>query len=81
MASWSHGDCWKYSVTLEQTEGALTVAEEHLDFERDALSLRYAGVIQLFLIIGQLYLIGVWLGEDQKTNTIKTCLKEVGLHL
>jgi hypothetical protein len=66
MASWSHGDCWKYSVTMEQTEGALTVVEERLDFERGALSLRYAGVNQLFLIIGHLYLIGVWLGEDKK---------------
>lgn len=29
---WSHGDCWKHSVTMEQTEGALIVAEEFLDF-------------------------------------------------
>ena len=25
-----------------------------------------------FFLIGHLFLIGVWLGEDQRTNTIKT---------
>jgi hypothetical protein len=33
--------------------------------------LKYAGVIRLFFLIGHLYLIGMWSGEDQRTNTIK----------
>ena len=39
-------------------------------------------VIRLTFLIGPLYLIGVWFGEDQKTkHHINTCLKEIGLHL
>ena len=30
------------------------------------------GVFIQLLLIGHLYLIGVWLGGDQRTNTIKT---------
>ena len=30
-----------------------------------------AGVIWVLLLIGHLYLIGVWLGDDRRTNTIK----------
>ena len=30
-----------------------------------AQSIRYAGVIWLFFLIAHLYLIGVWLGENQ----------------
>ena len=33
---------------------------------------RYWGVIRFLSLIGPLYLIGVWIGEDQRTNTIKT---------
>ena len=32
--------------------------------------LAYVGVIWLLSLIGHLYLIGVWLSEDQRTNTI-----------
>jgi len=32
----------------------------------------YAGIIQLLFLIGHLSLIGVWFGEDQRANTIKT---------
>ena len=28
-----------------------------------------------------IYLVGVWLGGDQRMNTIKTCFKEIGLRL
>ena len=28
-----------------------------------------------------IYLVGVWLGGDQRTNTIKTWFKEIGLRL
>ena len=45
--------------------------------------IRYAGVIVfVFLIDYLISLIGVWLGENQRTNIIKTLsLKEIGLHL
>jgi hypothetical protein len=33
--------------------------------------LRDAGVIWVLLLIGHLYLIGAWLGDDRRTNTIK----------
>ena len=43
--------------------------------------IRYVGV-HLLLLIGQLYLIGVWFGEDQKTNTIKDMyLNKLGMYL
>ena len=32
----------------------------------------YAGVFRLLFLIGHLYLMGVWLSKDQRTNTIKT---------
>ena len=35
-------------------------------------SYKYACLIQFIFLIRHLYLIGVWLGEDQETNTIKT---------
>ena len=34
--------------------------------------LRYAGVIWLLFLMGYLYFIGLWLGEDQRTHTIKS---------
>jgi hypothetical protein len=34
--------------------------------------LRYAGVIWLLFLMGYLYFIGLWLDEDQRTNTIKS---------
>jgi hypothetical protein len=34
---------------------------------------KYVGFIWLHLLIGHLYLIGVWLGEDQQTNEHHTC--------
>ena len=41
---------------------------------------RCAGVIWLLFLVGHLYLIDVWLGEIQRTNTIKVhCLQEIGL--
>ena len=33
---------------------------------------RHANAIQLFFLIGHLNLIGVWLGEVQRANTIKS---------
>ena len=38
-------------------------------------AVRYAAVTQLLILIGHLNLVGAWLGEDQRTNTIKTHLK------
>ena len=35
-------------------------------------SLRYAGVMRLLFLIGRLNLIGMWFGEDQRANIIKT---------
>ena len=45
--------------------------------------IRFVGVISFALLINHLiYLIGVWLGENQRTNIIKMLsLKEIGLHL
>ena len=38
--------------------------------------IRYAVDIQLLFLIGHLYLIGVWCGEDHRINTIEAqCLK------
>ena len=41
------------------------------------------GVIWLLLLIGHMYLIGMWYGYDQRTNGIKEkCVfKEIGLFL
>lgn len=36
------------------------------------ISLRYTDFIQLIYLIRHLYLIGAWLGEDHRPNTIKT---------
>ena len=36
------------------------------------MTLRYASVIWLLFLIGHLYLIGVYLGDYQRTKTIKT---------
>ena len=38
-------------------------------------SIRYASVIWLFILIGHLNLIGVWFGEDQRTNIIRHMYK------
>ena len=35
-------------------------------------ALRYVGVLRLLFLIRHLYLIGVWLSEDQRTNMMKT---------
>lgn len=46
------------------------------------MNLRNAGVIGLVFVIGRLYLIGVGLCEDQRTNIDKDKgLKEIGLCL
>ena len=37
-----------------------------------ALHVRYASVVELPFLIKLLYLIGMWFGEDQIANTIKT---------
>ena len=39
------------------------------------LTLRYVGVICLHFLIGDLYMIGVWRSEDQRTSTMKTHFK------
>ena len=40
-------------------------------------------LFRLIFLIGHIKLIGVWFGEDQRTNTIKphVCLQEIGLCL
>ena len=43
--------------------------------------IRYADVIWLLSLMGCLYLIGVSLGGEHRTNTIKACLEEIGLRL
>ena len=40
-----------------------------------ASAIRYVGVLRLLFLIGHLQLISVCLGEDERTNTIKTHLK------
>jgi hypothetical protein len=51
----------------------------------EALHIKVCGCVGdswLFFLSGHLYLIGVWLGEDQITNTLKThVLKKIGLRL
>lgn len=37
---------------------------------------RYACVVKLFLFTGHSYLIGEWLAEDPRTNTIKTLIEK-----
>ena len=39
------------------------------------------GLKWLVFLIGPMYLIGMWLSEDQRANIIKTCLKEITLRL
>ena len=36
------------------------------------LNLRYVGVIRLLFSTGPLYLVGLWLSEGERTNTINT---------
>ena len=45
-------------------------------FSRASLSshVRYVGVIWFLFLVGHLYLIGVWMGDDQRANVIKTCV-------
>ena len=46
------------------------------------MRLRYMGLEELVSLMGPLYLIGMWLCEDQRANIIKdTCLKNIGLRL
>ena len=40
--------------------------------DHDSPYIRYAGGIWFLFVIELLYLIGVWFGEDQKTNTMTT---------
>ena len=49
------------------------VSRASIDFTYDvSKDVRYAGVIWLLFLFRHLYLIGVWLGEDRRTNTTKT---------
>lgn len=62
------------------------LASKHMSQIRSTsklFQLRYMGVIWLLLLIGHMYLIGMWYGYDQRTNGIKEkCVfKEIGLFL
>lgn len=41
----------------------------------------YVGVIRLPFSVEDMNLNGLWLGDDQRANTIKTYIKEIGLRL
>ena len=44
------------------------------------LILMYASDMQLFFLVGPVFLIGMWFGEDQRANITKThVLKEIEL--
>jgi hypothetical protein len=50
------------------------ITNVYLDTITRELALKYAGVISttLFIFIEDMYLIGVWFDEDQRTNTTRT---------
>ena len=72
------------SFNIEYCTSIELRVEFGVDFgiEVEVVLLMCADVIPSLFLIGHLYEIDVWLGEDQKSNTHKdTCLKEIPLHL
>lgn len=71
-----------------QMEKATTwIVTGHWMITRDGIhpiegDLRSGGVIRLLFVVGPLYLINVWFGEDQKNKHHEdTCVKKIGLRL
>ena len=77
----------KFTIASTQLDKLLLSNHDctNIPFPSFLNDLRYAGVIGLLFLVAHLYMLGVWFGEGQRTNTINKletcCLKEIGLRL